>query len=85
MPSKFGETLKFILQVGRHLEKFRRIIGVKKNKEKCSKKIMKSVSKTLQTFAPSKSRENIKKDWRKKKQRKKAVEFWDLNSSTFYA
>ena len=47
MPSKFGETLKFILQVGRHLEKFRRIIGVKKNKEKCSKKIMKSVSKTL--------------------------------------
>ena len=44
---------------------------------------MKSVSKTLQTFAPSKSRENIKKDWRKK-QRKKAMEFWDLNSSTFY-
>ena len=75
MPSKFGETLKFILQVGRHLEKFRRIIGVKKNKEKCSKKIMKSVSKTLQTFAPSKSRENIKKDWRKKNKGKRQWSF----------
>ena len=75
MPSKFGETLKFILQVGRHLEKFRRIIGVKKNKEKCSKKIMKSVSKTLQTFAPSKSRENIKKDWSKKNKGKRQWSF----------
>ena len=49
--------------------KMRRIIGVKKNE----KKIMKRVNKILQTFAPSKSRENIKKDWRKKR-RKKLVE-----------
>ena len=27
MPSKFGETLEFILQLGRHLGKFRRING----------------------------------------------------------
>ena len=54
---------------------------------------MKSVSKILQTFAPSKSRENIKKDRRKKRRKKqkkknnekKAMEFWGLNSHTFYA
>jgi len=27
MPSKFGETLEFILQLGRHLGKFRRVNG----------------------------------------------------------
>ena len=27
MPSKFGETLEFILQLGRHLVKMRRVNG----------------------------------------------------------
>jgi len=52
------------------LGKFRRIVGVKKNEEKSlKKKNIKSVSKILQTFVPSKSRENIKKDRRKKRRK----------------